>query len=314
MAQQLGSAISFILPCLNEHDAVAKVAAAIRERYPDAEIVVVDDGSDPPIRLDPNVRVIRHPYRIGNGAAIKTGARNATGDVVVCMDADGQHNPQDIPRLLEKFADGYDMVVGAREVTTHATRGRRVANLVFNRLASLMIGHRIDDLTSGFRAMRARAFRNFLYLLPNGFSYPATSTMAFFRCGYTVAYVPIKALPRSGKSKIRSLRDGLRFLVIIMRIGALFSPMRFFLPLSLLIFAAASILYGYTYITMHRFTNMSAVLYLSSLFTLLFGIVSEQVSALHYRYSEERRRWTDRAGDAVTAALERRGAGRGETG
>ncbi len=157
-----------------------------------------------------------------------------------------------------------------------------------------MTGFRIQDLTSGFRAARARPFRNFLYLLPNGFSYPTTSTMAFFRCGYSVAYVPIRASQREGLSKINVLRDGVRFLVLILRIGALFSPMRLFLPVALTLFVLGTAWYGYTYATTSRFTNMSAVLYLSSLLTFLFGIVSEQISALHYRYSEERRRHSDR--------------------
>lgn len=280
-------AISVVIPCFNEHESLEPLLRKIRERVPGAEIVVVDDGSLPPVPAYEAVQVIRHPINMGNGAAIKTGARQVTGDIIVFMDGDGQHDPADIPRLLEKLGEGFGMAVGARVAISHASIGRRLANSLFNRLASWMTGHRILDLTSGFRAVRARPFRNILYLLPNGFSYPATSTMAFFRSGQPVAYVPITARTRTGESKIKPLRDGLRFLVVIIRIGALFSPMRFFLPIAGVVFVSATLFHGYTYFTTGRFTNMGAVLYIVSFFTLMFGIISEQISALHYRYSEQ---------------------------
>lgn len=285
--------LSIILPCLNEQETLPGLVERIGKLYPDAELIVVDDGSTPSLRDLAGAIVVRHPKTIGNGAAIKSGVRNASGDYLVFMDADGQHDPNDIHHLIEAFDLGYDMVVGARSVDTHASLARRMANFAFNKLASLMTGFRIDDLTSGFRAARAKPFRNFLYLLPNGFSYPTTSTMAFFRCGYSVAYIPIRASKRTGRSNIKLFHDGVRFFVIILRIGAMFSPMRLFLPIALGLFLIATSWYGYTYATSNRFTNMSAVLYLSSLFTFLFGIISEQISALHYRYSEERRRTTD---------------------
>jgi glycosyltransferase involved in cell wall biosynthesis len=231
---------------------------------------------------------------MGNGAAIKTGARHATGEILVFMDGDGQHDPADIPRLLAKLDEGYDMVVGARQADTHGSLHRRLANQFYNRLASWMTGYLIEDLTSGFRAVRARHFRKFLYLLPNGFSYPTTSTMAFFRSGFPVAYVPIRAAQRTGKSHIKLLRDGARFFIIILKIGALFSPMRFFLPLSLLFFFTALSYYGYTYATMGRFTNMTAVLLIYSLTLFVIGLVSEQVSALHYKGAEDDQRRTKR--------------------
>jgi glycosyltransferase involved in cell wall biosynthesis len=288
-----GDRLSIILPCLNESHSLAGLLERLHALYPAAEIIVVDDGSEPSVTAPDYVTVLRHPQNIGNGAAIKTGARHASREILVFMDSDGQHDPDDIGRLLEKLEQGYAMAVGARAWHTHASRGRRVANLCFNKLASIMTGFRVDDLTSGFRAAYARHFRKFLYLLPNGFSYPTTSTMAFFRCGHPVGYVPIEAKQRQGKSKIRVVKDGLRFLVIILRIGALFSPMRFFLPISLALFLLGTFWHGYTFITVNRFTNMGAVLYLSALFTMLFGIISEQISALHYRYSEERRRASD---------------------
>jgi glycosyltransferase involved in cell wall biosynthesis len=233
---------------------------------------------------------------MGNGAAIKTGARNAEGQILMFMDADGQHDPEDIQRLLDKIHDGYDMVVGARQIDTHASLARRIGNAFYNRLASWMTGFPVEDLTSGFRAARARHFNKFLYLLPNKFSYPTTSTMAFFRSGLPVGYVPIRAQNRTGerKSHIRLFHDGFRFLIIILKIGALFSPMRFFLPISGVLFATALSYYGYTYFTAGRLTNMSAILFLASLSTFLIGIVSEQISALHYKDIEETKRRTVR--------------------
>lgn len=293
----MNSTFSIILPAKNEAVNLPPLLARLRERFPVAEIMVVDDGSTDTtaqIAQDHGARVVRHPYSMGNGAAIKTGARHATGDVLVFMDADGQHDPADIERLLAKMAEGYEMVVGARQADTHASFGRRLANHSYNRLASWMTGYHIEDLTSGFRAARARHFRKFIYLLPNGFSYPTTSTMAFFRSGFPVAYVPIRAGQRGGKSHIRLLRDGAKFFLIILKIGALFSPMRFFLPLSLVFLLIGMGYYGYTYFTMHRFTNMSAVLLIYSLSLFLIGLISEQISALHYKGVEDDQRRTQR--------------------
>jgi len=290
---------SIILPAKNEAESLAKLLPVLKRKFPVAEIIVVNDGSTDntvDICTQHQVKVISHVYSMGNGAAIKTGARNAQGQVLVFMDADGQHDPKDIQNLLDKINDGYDMVVGARQIDTHASLTRRIGNTLYNRLASWMTGFPIEDLTSGFRAARARHFRKFLYLLPNKFSYPTTSTMAFFRSGLPVGYVPIKALNRTGerKSHIRLFHDGFRFLIIILKIGALFSPMRFFLPISTVLFLAGLAYYGYTYLAWGRLTNMTAVLFLSSLFTFLIGILSEQVSALHYKDIQETRRRTNR--------------------
>ena len=292
--------ISIILPAKNEAGSLEKLLPELRRAFPDEEIIVVDDGStDATIEIcnSNDVRVITHVYSMGNGAAIKTGVRNATGNILVFMDADGQHTPDDIQRLIDKINAGYDIVVGARQIDTHASITRRVGNTIYNKLASLMTGYPVEDLTSGFRAARARHFRKFLYLLPNKFSYPTTSTMAFFRSGLPVGYVPIKAMNRTGdrKSHIRLFHDGLRFLIIILKIGALFSPMRFFLPISGAFFLAGLGYYGYTYFNWGRLTNMSTMLFLSSLFTFLIGIVSEQISALHYKDIEESKRHTHRS-------------------
>lgn len=289
--------VSIILPARNEAAGLALFLPTLAQAFPDAEIIVVNDGSTdrtPEIARECGATVLTHPYSMGNGAAIKSGARHARGSVLVFMDADGQHSVEDVARLLVKLDEGYEMAVGAREWDTQASAGRAMANRIYNRLASYMTGKRIDDLTSGLRAVRARHFRRFLYLLPNGFSYPTTSTMAFFRSGLPVAYVPIRARQREGKSHIRLLEDGLRFLVIILKVGTLFSPMRLFLPVSAVLFMLALSYYGYTFVTSHRFTNMSALLFISSLLCFLIGILAELVSSLHYKEAESERRMVQR--------------------
>jgi len=274
----MSQSVSIILPAKNEAESLDKLLPVLRKNFPEEEIIVVNDGStDNTVELckQNQVTVITHIYSMGNGAAIKTGARNASGDILMFMDADGQHNPEDINRLLEKIHEGYDMAVGARQLNTHASLLRKIGNTIYNKLASIMTGYPIEDLTSGFRAARARHFRKFLYLLPNKFSYPTN------RAG-------------EGQSHIRLFHDGFRFLIIIVKIGALFSPMRFFLPISGLLFFTGLAYYGYTYYNFGRLTNMTAVLFLSSLFTFLIGIVSEQISALHYRDIHETKRRTSR--------------------
>ena len=279
-----------VIPAKNEASSIGALLDELKSSYPQARIIVVNDGSTDAttdICLKHGISLINHPYSMGNGAAIKTGARAAQASITVFMDADGQHRPKDIQNLLNKLDEGYDMVIGARESDTQASVFRKWANRVYSRLASLMTGYRIEDLTSGFRAVRTRHFRKFLYLLPNGFSYPTTSTMAFFRSGLSVAYIPIRAAQREGMSNIRVLRDGMRFFVIIIKIGTLFSPMRLFLPTSLFLFLLGTGYYTFTYITEHRFTNMSALLLATSVLIFLMGILSEQVSALHYKGTDE---------------------------
>ncbi|WP_298435521.1 glycosyltransferase family 2 protein [Ottowia sp.] len=281
--------LSIVLPAKNEAKSIAMTLAGIRQRHPQAQILVINDGSTDDtaaVAATAGATVITHPYSKGNGAAIKTGARAAGGDVIVFMDADGQHDPADIPRLLARLDAGYDMVVGARQRGSQASWWRGLANRFYNRLASYMTAHRVEDLTSGFRAVRADKFREFLYLLPNGFSYPTTSTMAFFRAGYSVAYEPIHAARRVGKSHIRLLRDGTRFLLIIFKIGTLFSPLKLFAPVALAMFLLGTGWYGWTWWHQGRFTNMSALLYTGSVITFMMGLISEQVTALMYRKSE----------------------------
>ncbi len=281
--------ISIVLPARNEAAALAAVLPGVRIAAPDAELIVVDDGSTDDtaaIARAAGARVIAHPYPKGNGAAIKTGARAASGEIIVFLDADGQHRPEDIPHLLAKLDEGYDMAVGARGFGDHAGAHRGFANAIFNRFASWMVNHRIEDLTSGFRAVRADKFRRFLYLLPNTFSYPTTVTMSFFRAGHGVAYVPVNMPARIGASHIRPLRDGIRFLLIIIKIGTLYSPLKLFLPISGAFFATGLGYYLYTFLSHGRFTNMSALMFTAAILAFLIGIVSEQITALNYRDSE----------------------------
>jgi glycosyltransferase involved in cell wall biosynthesis len=221
--------LSAILPAKNEASSLPNLISSLHNDYPQAEIIVVDDGSSDnteSICATANIKYITHPYSKGNGAAIKTGTRHASGDILIFMDADGQHQPRDIQRLLDKLDEGYDMVVGARNGAGQANIWRGLANKFYNRLASWMVGQEVKDLTSGFRAVHAEKFKEFIHLLPNGFSYPTTSTMAFFRAGYSVGYEPINVLKRNGKSHINLFRDGVRFLLIIFKIGTLYSPLK----------------------------------------------------------------------------------------
>jgi glycosyltransferase involved in cell wall biosynthesis len=282
--------ISVIIPARDEAQALPDCLRGVLAAVPGCELIVVDDGSSDGtavIAAELGACVISHPYPKGNGAAVKTGARAATGEILVFMDADGQHRPEDIPRLLAKLEEGFDMVVGARGMQDHAGAHRGFANAVFNWLATWMVNHHVDDLTSGFRVVRAEHFRRFIYLLPNSFSYPTTCTMSFFRAGFGVAYVPVSMPPRIGKSHIRPFRDGIRFILIIIKIGTLYSPMKLFLPVSGAFFATGLGYYAYTFLVHHRLTNMSALLFITSVLVFLIGIVSEQITMLIYKESED---------------------------
>ena len=278
--------ISVILPAKNEAEGLRRTLPGLAALPAGTELIVVDDGSTDAtaqVAREHGATVLSSPYSMGNGAAIKRGARAASGDTLVFLDADGQHNAELIPRLLARLDQGYDMVVGARGWDGQANVGRGLANGLYNRVASLMTGHQVADLTSGFRAVRADKFREFLHLLPNGFSYPTTITMAFFRSAYPVAYEPIPVAARVGRSHIRPLRDGVRFLLIIFKIATLYSPLKLFAPTAVAFGMLGLGYYAYTFFTQGRFTNMSVLLFSAAVIVFLIGLVSEQITALTYR-------------------------------
>jgi glycosyltransferase involved in cell wall biosynthesis len=280
--------ISVVVPAKNESESIGAVVDSLSASLPHAEIVVVDDGSTDgtgEIAERAGARVVRNPYSVGNGGAIKTGARAASGDILVFMDADGQHDATHISPLLDKIEQGYDMAVGARTDASQAGVSRKWANYFYNWLASYMTGQKIRDLTSGLRAVRASKFREFIYLLPNGFSYPTTITMAFFRAGYSVTYVPFAAGQRAGKSHINPINDGLRFLIIIFKIGTLYSPLKLFVPIALVHGALGLVYYAYTYSTASRLSIATIFLLSAAVTIFLIGLVSEQITALMYKDS-----------------------------
>ncbi len=282
---------SIVIPAKNEEAGLAEFLPALKSMYSDAEIIVVNDGSTDDTQKiceEAGVRVVSHPYSKGNGAAIKTGARVASGDYLVFMDGDGQHDPADIKKLLDKVGEGHDMVVGAR--VGRASQGsvaRWSANAFYNRFSSWMVNHQIKDLTSGFRAVNRKKFLSFLYLLPNGFSYPTTSTMAFFRAGYSVEYVPIEVAQRVGSSHINHIRDGVRFFLIIFKVGTLYSPLKVYFPISFGILFLGMLNYFLTFASGARFTNMSTMLLLGSVLVFLIGLLSEQLTNLQYKDTED---------------------------
>ena len=278
------SSVSIIVPAYNEAHAISGLVTALRAASPWHEIIVVDDGSKDETAAHAaaaGATVVKHPYNKGNGAAVKTGIRRATGEFVLIVDGDGQHKPEDAQRLVSRLGE-YDLVIGARSTGTQATHARRFGNSALNWLASYLTDREIPDLTSGFRAARREHLREFLHLLPNGFSTPTTTTLAFIKAGYNVAFEPVEARQRAGQSKIRLARDGTKFLMIILRIVTLFSPLKVFLPLSILPFALGLAYAAWTiYFEMHV-TNTSVLLITLSVIVFLVGLVSEQISALRF--------------------------------
>jgi len=285
---ELAADTSVIVPAFNEAHSVAALIDALRRQAPWHEILVVDDGSSDgtgDAAEQAGARVVRHPYNKGNGAAVKTGLRHATGTYILVVDADGQHQPHDTLRLVERL-DQYELVVGARSADSQASWSRRVGNGLLNRIASYLTGQPIPDLTSGFRAARRDCMLEFIHLFPNGFSTPTTSTMSFIRAGYSVRFEPIVAAQRTGSSKIRLGSDGARFVLILLKVITIFSPLRLFVPVSLGMFALGAGYAVWTVAIYAHVTNSSVLLILSSILILLMGLVSEQIASLR---SEGRR-------------------------
>lgn len=278
------AAVSVVIPAFNESASIAEVVGVLRAAAAWREIIVVDDGSTDGTgerAAAAGATVVRHPYNIGNGAAVKTGIRRSAGEYVLIVDADGQHPPEDALGLVSKLGE-FDLVIGARSIETQATQARRAGNRALNSLAAYLTGREIPDLTSGFRGARASGLREFLHLLPNGFSTPTTTTLAFLKGGYSVTFVPIHARQRSGQSKIRLARDGAKFLMIIFKMITLFSPLRIFLPISVASFVLGAAYAAWTIATQRHVTNSSVLLILFAVVVFLVGLVSEQISALRF--------------------------------
>lgn len=281
--------LTIVIPAYNEAAVIGQVVARTRATKPGCEIIVVDDGSDDGTGLvaqQAGARVVRHPYNKGNGAAVKTGIRAAHGEYVLLLDADGQHSPEDIDHLLEHLGP-YDLVVGARTPASESDRHRDLANWAFNSLASYLVEMKIPDLTSGFRCFRRDKVMEFIHLLPNGYSYPTTTTMSFIKTGYNVKHVPIVAKRRVGKSKIKPLRDGTKFVTIILRMITLFNPIKIFMPLALVWFLMGA---GYGILNVivakdHHIPNGAVLLISISVLIFLSGLISEQIAALRFERS-----------------------------
>jgi glycosyltransferase involved in cell wall biosynthesis len=278
------SSVSVVIPAYNEAEAIGDVISALKAAGPWHEIIVVDDGSSDGTSAraaEAGATVVRHPYNKGNGAAVKSGIRKASGEFVMILDGDGQHQAADARRIVARLGE-YDLVIGARPAATQATQTRKAGNATLNWLASYLTGRTIPDLTSGFRAARRESLREFLHLLPNGFSTPTTTTLAFIKAGYNVTFEPTDARPRIGTSKIRLARDGARFLVIILKIVTLFSPLRVFLPISIVAAVGGTGYALWTIATQSKITNLSVLLLMFAVIVFLVGLVSEQISALRF--------------------------------
>jgi glycosyltransferase involved in cell wall biosynthesis len=276
------SSVSVVIPAFNEEAAIGSVVESLRATADWHELIVVDDGSADQtahVARQAGARVIRHPYNKGNGASVKTGIRGASGSSILIIDGDGQHSAADALRLVA-FLDEYDLVVGARAAHGHASAVRRLGNAVLNWLASYLTGRAIPDLTSGMRAAHSSCLREFLHLLPNGFSTPTTTTLACIKAGYSVRFEPIQTRARLGKSKIRLVSDGASFFLILLKVITIFSPLRIFVPISAAAFTLGAAYAVWTAVTQHHITNSSVLLIVLAVIIFLVGLVSEQISTL----------------------------------
>lgn len=288
--------LSVIIPIYNEqenvHNFLIELHEVLEKMSISYEIIPVNDASTDNTlevlkKTNINVKLLSHPYNKGNGAAVKTGIRNAKGEYVIMLDGDGQHDPKDIPRIFQELENGFDLVVGARNRKSQASFFRYLANSIYNVTASYVSGFKIQDLTSGLRGAKRDIIKKFLYLFPNGFSYPTTSLLSFLKAGYSVTFIPIETRKRKGKSKIKIFRDGTRFFGIIAKVTVLFSPLKVFLPVSITLFASALIHFIYRYLQSGKYTLFTGILALASLFVFLMGLISEQIAMIQYNSIDE---------------------------
>ena len=291
--------LSVILPIFEEEATIKKLIDELFSTLGGAdlsfEIIAVDDGSnDGTIDVLKQLKetytedliVAQHLENRGNGATLRTGISVASGDIVVTMDADGQHAPADILTLINHIPP-YDLVIGARTESYSGSWYRNGANRFYNGFASWLTRKEIKDLTSGFRAMKRHAVTHFLSLFPDGFSAPTTTTMAFLKAGYNVNFVPIHVDQRTlGDSKIRLWSDGSRFVIIILRMIMLYDPMRIFMPtgIALTFLGVLSWLAGLWNAQRLVLPNSTILFFSSALLTWLLGLVSDQISNSRIQY------------------------------
>ncbi|MGE0862472.1 MAG: glycosyltransferase family 2 protein [Vicinamibacterales bacterium] len=276
--------VTIVVPAFNERESIAAVVDSLRAAAPWREVLVVDDGSTDgtgAAALAAGARVVTHPYNKGNGAAVKSAIRSAGSEWLVIVDGDGQHRASDVGRLVARLGE-YDLVIGARSADSQATTARRLGNAVLNGLAGYLTERPIPDLTSGFRAARREYLLEFIHLLPNGFSTPTTTTLAFIKAGYNVAFEPVGALPRTGTSKIRLASDGAKFLLILLKVITIFSPLRIFAPISAAAFALGAGYGAWNFAYHDRIPNGAVLLLMFSVMVMLVGLVSEQVASLRF--------------------------------
>jgi glycosyltransferase involved in cell wall biosynthesis len=276
--------LSIVIPALNESDAIQAVLEDIHSNFRGLhfEVIVVDDGSTDETGSKASLlgaRVIRHAQTKGYGAALKTGIRQARGEYVLTMDADGQHRGSDALRLWQERADN-DMVVGQRQGIIHSSLWRMPGKWLLGWLANYLTRQRIPDLNSGMRLFRRATILKYLHICPSGFSFSTTSTMALFNRGCSVAYIPIEVNKRIGKSTV-SIGTGIDTLILILRIAVLFDPLRLFIPISVSIGLVGAV-WNIPYFLSGRgiISTGSTMTILTAVLVFGLGLLCDQISQL----------------------------------
>ncbi len=281
-------ALTIIIPAFNEEKALSDAIIALNNfsKIYNWNIIVVNDGSnDNTKNIVPAIRdviLINHPYNKGYGASLKTGIQNAKTGLIAFFDADGQHRPEDLIALYENFGD-YDMLVGQRGKDSHQEWVRKPGKWVLSKVANFLTGRKIPDLNSGLRIMKKDVIKQMLHLLPDGFSFSTTSTIAFMNMGYNVGYHPIIVEKRIGKSTVKQLKHGSSTLMLILRLIVLFNPLKVFIPVAFSLIVLGIIyelIYGILMIPGVKLLPGALLLMLSGLLIFFFGLLADQISAL----------------------------------